>query len=284
MEVYQLNRQHWASQRGAKPQSKRRTTVKGATQRDTLQKKQVTRPIKANTPRHIFATKIVKTEQPTQAMLSTVEQVIRNAQKAGKYLFIGKAYGIAYDRLHNGLFSHIRIQCYSANAKDIIAFIKFVDSYPNLYNKHHVIILLLKNTGKSYQKYLLAPIEQMQIPVVVFIDGDELLEPFASRFTSLYKQPNMSIQSLAFVPPDTILSRKYIANPYECPSLIKLGKYEKLPSSEKSMDVLISKLSGDGSVYPEVLSCLQPPIEAFDDDIKLEALSLLKRRYEGGSM
>ena len=83
-----------------------------------------------------------------------------------------------------------------------------------------------------------------------------------------------------FIRIDRALSSDYVRSPYDCPALIKLGDYNKLSTADKRMDMLISVLSGNGSVYTEVLAEQTPPIMNFDDDVKLEALSLLKNRLE----
>jgi hypothetical protein len=144
-----------------------------------------------------------------------------------------------------------------------------------------IVILRLKDKAAQYQTMLLVPLEKLTLPLLIFSNNDSFNEPFMSRIQTdkdhVFKQPNGSLQVAAFVPPNKLLSKTTVGLGYECPALIKLGNYDRLPVTSKKLDTLISKLSG-GMVYPEVLSGVPQPIQAFSDEVQIEALSLLKER------
>ena len=223
------------------------------------------------------------TEAAQGILIDEIEHVIKNAKKAESYLFLGKAYDAALDKAL-AKFPEIDrhfIVTYSVYDRDFSfnRLIRFCKKRTTE-DWRFVAILRLKSKGVVYQRRLLVLLERLNVSFLVFADNDndDLIEPFMSRFGHIKKQSNENLQAVAFIPPNKMLSRKYIASPYDCPSLIKLGDYDNLSPSNKKMDILISRLSG-GNVFTEVLSELQPPIKAFDDDIKLETLSLLRQRF-----
>jgi len=228
---------------------------------------------------------VAKTEQE---IMSEIVRVINEVKQPKSYLFLGKVYDKVFDKVYEKIyvtnvikFSSVKIiEPFSVSDSDF-NFSEFADFCTNgHFFEGRMIVLRLKNRAIHYQTKLLVPLDRLKIPLLVFADSDGLIGPFVSRFTAVFKQPNENLQVTAFIPPNQILLKRYIDSPYACPSLIKLGNYNKLSNTEKKIDIFISKLSGDGKVYPEVLSELQPPIKTFDHDVKMEALSLLKKRLD----
>ena len=221
-----------------------------------------------------------KTGSTQGKLIEAIKYTINNAKDAESYLFLGKAYDAVLDKALAKIPApkSYFIETYSVGEDfNFTDFIDVCTGY-DVSEGRRLVILRLKNRGTVYQRRLLVPLDKLILPLLVFVDYDIFIEPFMSRFGHIKKQPNEDLRVKAFIPPNKVLTLDYISSPYICPSLIKLGNYNKLSLSNKIMDILISSLS-DGKVYPEVLSELQPPIKGFDDDIKLETLSLLKQRF-----
>ena len=214
-------------------------------------------------------------------LIDMIKQTINNARQSECYLFLGEKYDIAFGKVYEKLCYTIPINLFSVNdlGFNFGGFADFCTNHP--YAERRKIILRLKNKAAEYQTRLLVPIEKLNLPLLIFADSDGLTDSFMSRFEQgrVFKQSNENLKVTEFLPPNKLLSKTQIDVPYACPSLIKLGDYDNLSLADKRFDIAISRLSGNGSVYPEMLSGLQPPIKSFDDDIKLETLSLLKQRF-----
>ena len=233
-------------------------------------------------------------KRPTKRLdelIGHVELALQNCKKGEGYLFVGKDYrfafdGIAESTLKNGN-EHLELHNVTDFDFDIDHVIEYctVDSafaFPDNYR----VVLCLKNNAKRYQKKLLTALERLTLPLIIFADSDCFTVEFISRFSAghVYKVANETINMKSFVRIDRKLGSPFIGSPYDCPQLVKLGDYENLSTANKKIDILIGRLSGDGSVYSEMLAVQTTPIEGFDDKIKLEALSALHdraRRMEG---
>jgi hypothetical protein len=218
-------------------------------------------------------------------LINMIERVITNAKQRKSYLFIGRAYDVAFDKAYEKLCYINPIDLYNVMDKGfrIEGLTDCCASWKSVYIDGRVSVLRLKNKANAYQTKLLAPLERLVLPLLVFVDNDSLTDTFMSRFKPkhVYKVTSENLKATAFIPPDMAIQQLHTDIHYSCPSLIKLGDYSNLSVYERNMDMVISRLS-NGKVYPEVLTGVQPPIKTFDDDIKLEALSLLKNRYNVG--
>ena len=288
--IFQMRRQQWEAQKGKKKRAKRneKSTEPARVFDVTIKIEQLvksTQEVNALAEKEtkkmeqtIINKEVTKTEQD---LMSEIERVINNTKQTERYLFLGKSYDEAFDKVYEKICYTKVIDLNSVYDSDF-DFNEFADFCTDGYYffEGRVIVLRLKNRGRNYQTRLLVPLDRLNLPLLVFADNDDLIEPLVSRFTKVFKHPNENLKVTEFDPPNKILVKSYIDSPYACPSLIKMGDYNKLFPSEKKMDILISKLSGDGNVYSEVLSGLQPPIKVFSYDVKLEALSLLKKRLD----
>jgi hypothetical protein len=218
-----------------------------------------------------------------QVLLSEIVQVLNNAKKAECYLFLGKA----YDNVLNEALatvphtiSHLIGTC-SVNDKNFNfdGFIDYCTDKRHEYIDGLLTILCLENRLAEYQARLLVPLERLTISLLVFADSDSITETFASRVKCIFKQTNENLRVSKFIQPDKLPPNPPADSLYACPSFIKLGDYNRRSPADKKMDDLISELNS-GSVYPEILSGLQPPIKTFGYDVQLEAMSLLKKRLD----
>ena len=228
---------------------------------------------------------IKKKKTIPQEAISKVEHTINYANKDASYLFIGTVYSQALIKVLENLNLKKGIKIFEVyNKSEYDEFVNFCIEFKNRYIEGHLLVLYLKSKNKDYQEGLKVIIEKLHIPILVFVDSDGLSDSLVSRFKDIFKLPNEQIKAIEFIPPDKALTKKGQKSPYECPTLIKLGDYEKLSPSETKMDTAISLMSGDRSVYQEMLSELRPPATEIAYDTRLEALSLLKNRryYVGG--
>jgi hypothetical protein len=219
-----------------------------------------------------------KVEIP-QVVVDRVEYTLMNAKEKECFLFIGRAYGTALSMVYDRLCYVKAINFYTIGSiSDYEYFLGFCAEFPISTIAGHVLVLHLKRKDMEFQEGLKVVIERLQIPILVFVDNDGLSDSLVSRFGEIYKMPNEIIKSVVFTSPDKVFAKRGLYSPYECPSIIKLVGYEKLSPSEVKMDTAISLLSGNGSVYPEVLSELHPPVNGISYETKIEVLSLLKKR------
>ena len=229
--------------------------------------------------------KKIKTKIPQEA-IDTVENTVSNAGKNESYLFIGNAYIEAFIKARENLSLKKAISIFSVYYKsEYEDFVNFCAECKNRYLEGRVFVLYLKKKDRDYQEGLKVIIEKLQIPLLVFVGSDGLSDSLVARFKSIFKIPNERVKVAEFITPNKALTMKSLKSFYVCPTVIKLADYRKMSPSGKIIDTVISLLSVDGSVYPEVLSELRPPAKEVEYDTKLEALSLLKnrRQFVGGN-